>query len=357
MRHLDDGALRRLYDDPLAVGEPDRAHFAACDECSRRFDAVAADARRAAALLAVPEATVDSDAALARLRSRTEPAPVLRMPHRLPWRPVAAAGIAAAAAVALAVTGAAQQLMTVMQPTNVTVVPVTMSELQAMPDLYQFGSVNWSGNPNLTQVADAAAASSAAGFSAPAVNPAGASVPGRISYGVLGRSTATFTFSAAKAQAWADAHHVTLPAMPGGLDGSSIEVTFGPGIVEMYGGFSPAENSVPKLAVGKMTAPTLSSTGPSVREIEDYLTSIPGFPPGLAAQLKALGDPSTTLPLPVPVDRATAEKADVNGVTATVVGDNTGLGAGAIWVSGGYVYGVAGTQSQDTILSIARSLR
>lgn len=357
MKHLDEGALRRLYDDPLAVGEPDRAHFAGCDECSRRFDAVASDARRAAASLEVSAPALDVDAALARQRAgRQDSAPVLTMRRRLPWRPAVAAGVAVAAILALTVSGAAQQLVTVMQPSNVTVVPVTMSELQAMPDLYQFGTVSWSGNPNLTQVADAAAASTAAGFPAPAVDAASADVPGSIAYGVLGRSTATFTFSAAKAQAWADAHNVTLPAMPAGMDGSSLEVTFGPGIVEMYGGFTGSERSLPKLAVGKMTAPLVQSTGPTVLQIEDYLVSIPGFPPDLAAQLKALGDPTTTLPLPVPVDRASSAQVDINGVSGVALGDDTGLGAGAIWVTGGYVYGVAGTQSQDTVVQIARSL-
>lgn len=354
MKHLDDGALRRLYDDPLAVGEPDRAHFAACEVCSRRFDAVAADARRAAALLQVAPLAVDADAALARLRSRSDSGRVLPLPRRLPWRPLTAAGVAAVAVVALAVTGAAQQLFTVMSPSSIQVVPVTTSELQAMPDLSQFGTIHWSGNPQVTPVAGAEAAAQAAGFAAPAAtSPSGAGSP---QYQVLGRTDATFTFSASKAADWASIHNVTLPAMPTGIDGSSLELTVGPAIVEIYG-TGTSRSDLPQLAIGTMRAPTLASTGPSVREIEDYLVSIPGFPPELAAQLKALGDPATTLPLPVPVDRATAEQADVNGVTATVVGDNTGLGAGAIWVKDGFVYGVAGAQSEDSILTIARSLR
>lgn len=354
MRHLDDGALRRLYDDPLGVPETDRAHFAVCNQCSGRFDTVAADARRAAALLEVTAPEVDTAAALARVRAGRPLAPVVALRRRLPWRPAVAAGIAAVAIVALAVTGAAQQLLTVMQPTNVTVVPVTTSELQAMPDLAQFGTVHWSGNPQVTPVADAAAAAQAAGFSAPqATAPTG--VSGAPQYAVLVQSTATFTFSAAKAQAWAAAHNVTLPAMPAGLDGSSLELTAGPAIVELYGAGSSG-GEIPQLAVGKMRSPTLASTGPSVREIEDYLLSVPGFPAGLAAQLRALGDPTTTLPLPIPVDRASTSQADVNGVEAEVIGDDTGLGAGAIWVTGGYVYGVAGSQPQDTILSVARSL-
>ncbi len=353
MKHLDDGALRRLYDDPLAVGEPERAHFATCEQCSRRFDAVAADARRAAALLQTAAVPVDAEAALARLQAgRPQAAPVLALRRRLPWRPLAAAGVAAAAVVALTVTGTAQQLLTVMSPSSIQVVPVTTSELQAMPDLAQFGTVSWSGNPHVMPVADASTAAQAAGFDAPAAN---ASVSGPAQFGVLDQTTATFTFSAAKAQAWAATHGVTLPAMPAGMDGSSLELTVGPAIVEVFGSAS-GNTPVPQLAIGKMRSPTLASTGPSVREIEDYLVSIPGLPADLAAQLKALGDPTTTLPLPVPVDRASTQQVDINGASGVLVGDDTGLGAGAIWVQGGYVYGVAGSQTQEAILSVARSV-
>src|SRR5438067_12573631 len=64
VKHLDDGALRRLYDDPLVLSDPDREHFRGCEECRTRFVTVAADAREAAQLMevgAVP-ATVAADA-------------------------------------------------------------------------------------------------------------------------------------------------------------------------------------------------------------------------------------------------------------------------------------------------------
>ena len=46
----------------------------------------------------------------------------------------------------------------------------------------------------------------------------------------------------------------------------------------------------------------------------------------------------------------------VDGVQGVLVGDNTGLGAGVIWIKDGFVYGVGGTLSQDQVLAIARSL-
>jgi hypothetical protein len=44
-------------------------------------------------------------------------------------------------------------------------------------------------------------------------------------------------------------------------------------------------------------------------------------------------------------------------VDGVAVGDNTGLGAGVIWIKSGTVYGVAGTLKQDAILAIANGLK
>ena len=203
----------------------------------------------------------------------------------------------------------------------------------------------------------AAEAASSAGFAAPQVSGLPGGIPAAPRYGWLGQSTGTFTFDAATAQAWAAAHGGSLPAMPSGMDGSSLAVTMGPAIVEMYGAMGPdAAAHSPALAVGKMKAPSVTSTGPSIKEIEDYLVSIPGVSPDLAAAIKAIGDPTTTLPLPVPVDRATTQAVSVHGAQGVLIGDDTGLGAGVIWIQDGYVYGVGGTLTQDQVMAIARSL-
>jgi len=71
MRHLDDGALRRLYDEPGALAAADQAHLAACARCRDTYAHVAADARAAASLLAAtatPPARVDTDVALRHVR-------------------------------------------------------------------------------------------------------------------------------------------------------------------------------------------------------------------------------------------------------------------------------------------------
>ena len=54
MRHLSDGTLRRIYDEPLALTAADQAHFDECAECKPRFHVIANDARATTGLLQVP---------------------------------------------------------------------------------------------------------------------------------------------------------------------------------------------------------------------------------------------------------------------------------------------------------------
>jgi hypothetical protein len=61
MGHLDDGVLRRLYDEPAAVPTADQAHLAACAACTARFAAIQADADFATALFAAAPARRPTD--------------------------------------------------------------------------------------------------------------------------------------------------------------------------------------------------------------------------------------------------------------------------------------------------------
>src|ERR1700758_56550 len=67
VRHVPDGVLRRLDDEPLAV--PDRVgdHVAECARCRTRRGEIADDTEQAARLLSVPQLAPDSDLAWARL--------------------------------------------------------------------------------------------------------------------------------------------------------------------------------------------------------------------------------------------------------------------------------------------------
>jgi hypothetical protein len=153
-----------------------------------------------------------------------------------------------------------------------------------------------------------------------------------------------------------------LPPMPAGMDGSTLTMTIGPAVVEVYGnlnqtsGSDPSQVNLPQLVIGESVAPSATSSKVTVKQLEDYLLAQPGISPQLANAIRAIGDPSKTLPIPVPVEYATATTVTVQGVQGVALGDNTGLGSGVIWIKDGHVYGVAGTLKQSDILTIANNL-
>src|SRR5437763_820164 len=284
MHHLDDGALRRLCDEPAAIPAVARRHYATCARCQGKRAEIAADARAAATLLAVGNVRADPAVALTQTRQRiaAESGVHARRWHQRWYERMGA-----------------------------------MGHLNSRRLVKPVGSVIAAGK--------------------------------------------------------------TLPSMPAGLDGSTLQVTIGPAVVATYGGDvgsviggakagntgngqeseggAPGGGTLPTLVVAEAAQPRVTSTGASVKEIEDYLLAQPGVSPQLASQIKAIGGPSTTLPIPIPVDRATAQTVQVQGVSGLAVGDNTGLGSGVIWEKDGVVYGVAGALPESQILTIANSLQ
>ena len=69
MRHIPDGTLRRLVDEPFAVPDGDAAHAALCPSCAGRRAQIARDAAVITALLVRPQPVPDLDLAWNRLRS------------------------------------------------------------------------------------------------------------------------------------------------------------------------------------------------------------------------------------------------------------------------------------------------
>jgi hypothetical protein len=114
--------------------------------------------------------------------------------------------------------------------------------------------------------------------------------------------------------------------------------------------------SLPRLIVAQGKGPLIQSDGVTVEQLQQYLLAQPGITPQLAAQIRAIKDPSSTLPVPIPVDMATSKNVTVQGVAGIFVGDSTGLGSAVIWSKDGIIYAVAGTLSESQILAVANSL-
>jgi anti-sigma factor RsiW len=390
--HPSDGTLRRFRDEPRAVSDAVANHLDACGRCRARLAALGAAASEAeTALSPTGELPVDPRGALAVVRARTfgeTGRPRQRgltawvQANRQVAVPLGALAAAALLILLVAVTPLgtlAQNFLAIFEPRQFVAIPVTrgdLEQLRALPELGAYGTMREGTRPSTASVSTPRAAAFLAGMPVrvPTFIPPG--VPRIAQYGVMGRTSAAFTFSAARAAAAAAASGKPLPPMPPRLDGSSLIASIGPVVVASYGISSDPrtlrrramhyrrrmdlEDRVaagPMMVVVAAAVPHVSSTGASVREIESYLLQQPGVPPKLAAEIAAIGDPATTLPIPIPIEREVAQRVIVEGVAGLGILDNTGIGSGVLWQRNGIIYAVAGTLRARDILAVANSLR
>lgn len=342
MRHVADGTLRRLDDEPLAV--PDRFvdHVTGCVRCAARRERIGRDAGRAARLLSSPQLVPDLDRAWHRLqRALPESAP--RRAARRPvagrsrvtgsrWLPLRTGLVVGAVGIVAAGTAAAATLTTVFAPTHVAPVSLTQSDMQTIAAItglgdghvlggfpspsgsrsLPFGTITWSSSGPAREVATLAQASAAAGYPVrlPASLPSGVGpVQGRIVQPEV-RVKVAFKSTAA------------------GVGGSSVVLDAGPAVLVEYGSASGAD--LPTLAVLTMPRPAAVSTGAGMARIETFLLSRPGMPQQLAEEIRLLGDLSTTLPVPIPPG-ASVRSVQIGGSPGVLVVDASNAAAGAIW--------------------------
>jgi len=365
--HLTDGTLRRMVDDPDARVGDNAVHLAGCAECRGRFENISDDARSIATLLAVPDAHVDMPRAFDRVRSApvASPALGLRLPVIGPGRrPIVLAFAAVLVGVALLVGVIARDYALNYTPNTVTTVPVTVADIQALSQLSNYGTLTWTRQPQFQAATSASDAEALAGMSAPVVSNLPSGISTNITYGAMTQAQAVFTFSADKARAAAAAQGNSLPTLPAGMDGATLTFTVGPAIGELFGelkqpaaGSDVSQLNLPQLVVVKSSAPSATSTQLTPKQIEDYVLAQPGITPELKAAVQAIGDPSTTLLIPIPVGYATSKDVTVQGVKGVALGDNTGVGSGVIWIKNGVVYLVAGSIKQDDAIAIANNLK
>ena len=193
----------------------------------------------------------------------------------------------------------------------------------------------------------------------------------------------------AKAEQAAAKDGDTVPPAPPGVDGSVLQVATGAGALEVWGltlpggtgasvglfgassskpdgtsgspaagsaaaGNSPVVSDLPQLAVAEVQGPTVSSSGADLATLESYLLSQPGISPELAAQIRAIAEPSSTLPIPVPAG-ATSSTIDLNGHTAVVLATGN-EGSAVIWAENGRLFAVLGQASALDLLDVARQI-
>jgi hypothetical protein len=374
MRHVASPVLRRLVDEPLAVPDRDRRHLAECEHCQAHSTEIAADAALASRMISASAqiAAVDVDLEWILLQDRLQPgapgasrAPrrgELRRPRRMPRRMVnvsVGAGTAAVVGVVAVGVAAAAALTTVYAPTHVAPVQVSSSDLRAVDSItgigtaqladglptsgsrqLAFGDLSWStaGQPQQVSSIAAARAMTHLALPAPATLPAGVGAPSRVM--VQPEITITVQFSQSAGS---------------GVGGSTLEITAGPAIAVQYGGRSGGSD-LTTLAIVAARRPLATSTGATASQLETFLLSQAGLPSGLVEQLRLLGNPTATLPVPIPRGMW-VQRTHIGGAQALLVTDSNAFASGVIWEShDGVVYGVGGLLDREDVLSVARQV-
>ncbi|MEA2664957.1 MAG: hypothetical protein QOI11_1901 [Candidatus Eremiobacteraeota bacterium] len=282
----------------------------------------------------------------------------------MPLRRSALLALAAAAALPLAAQAA--DPLSVFQPRAVKAIAITPADeraLRALPPLEAFGTLRGTRSPGLDEVGSASEAAQSAGRPLRLPGTVPANLARDAHYEITRRARTTFTFSAAKAAAWAKTHKVAFQPPPRGLDGATYTAILAPVAIVTYG--TPprgrrADRGVRRgefLAVVQAPVPTVRAQGAPLSALSGWFARQPGLPAGLAAQVKAIGDPTQTLPIPIRFDKQTAAQVQVDGVQGLAIGDETGIGSAVVWTKGGTLYAVGGTLAQSAVLAIANDLR
>ncbi|MCM8749429.1 hypothetical protein NET02_09745 [Thermomicrobiaceae bacterium CFH 74404] len=109
------------------------------------------------------------------------------------------------------------------------------------------------------------------------------------------------------------------------------------------------------LVVAEMGSPELilpETIDPEL--LREDLLSLPGLPPELVAQIRAVRDWRETLIIPVPADASTRQ-VTLHGASGLLI--EAPEGSAVLWQKDGVLHAVGGTMDGETVLSVAESVR
>jgi hypothetical protein len=187
---------------------------------------------------------------------------------------------------------------------------------------------------------------------------------GRAQFTVVEESAAVFTFDVHRARAHLSQMGHADFRIPDRFHGATLTVEIPPLVMAQYGGhsnrpprFGPDAVSGDTLFVAQGRSPRVHLAGNvTFAELRELLLSVPGLAPETKAQLRAIEDWMTALPIPVPLGLGVARDVVVNGSPGLLLADNTGAGGAVVWTRNDYVFAVGGGRTADDLLRIATAL-
>ncbi|HEV2892427.1 MAG TPA: hypothetical protein VG411_01630 [Actinomycetota bacterium] len=388
------GALRASLDDVPGTPAPPHDHVPGCASCADTLAELQRNAELAAPAIALtapadPPSPAAVEDALTRFEQRrarlaaaaTATAPTLAdvpdpipLPGRVARLGTRARGVAAGLVAALVLAGllvtpggraAAAGFLAQFRSQRFEVVSLDPGQSSQVADvvggLVQTGvftgdalQLSGFGEPEVVAGLDEAAR--VAGFAVSAVDPAALPAgvertPQRV---LVTRARETrLTFDRDRALAYLRGHGRPDARLPERYDGTQLVVQVPAAVVQQFAG----RDGVPALLVGKAgTVGLTTEGGASLEELREVVLGLPGLPAETVAQLRAIGDWRTTLPLPVPSDQVRSRPATVDGAEAVSFADPSGRLNALLWQRGGHIWGVAGVIDSDEALDVADSL-
>jgi len=233
--------------------------------------------------------------------------------------------------------------------------------MRALPDLAAFGTVTEISHGRMRAAASAQEAGNLAGLTVRL--PASETASREPQFMVIEPSSMSFTFDVERAREHLAAIGETSFQINDRFDGAVLSAAIPAVVVAQFGGrpgrFAPGPEMFgpESLVVIQGRSPSAHVSGRvDLADMRQLLLSMPGLPPETAAQLRAIDDWTTTMPIPVPRNIGVAHDVQVNGRPGLAIADNTGAGGVILWTQGGAVYAVAGGKTADELLRIASTL-
>lgn len=362
----DTGTWRAWLD---AEADAPVGHLDGCSACTAEVADLRAASEHAAtaiAVLAPPLRAVAAATAIppAELASVRRP--------RTHWQRAAAGVAAAVVAVAVVVTPSGQtalaDFLAAFRSERFTVVTMQPGDAEQTAFLLsQLGEVDGQATPgDITPVADVATAEALVGFPLllpdPATVPDDASATPRISVSEGGELRMRFDVAATRAYLASMGSDL---AIPEGYDGAVLRVTVPAGALLDYG---VGAQGRPTLVVGQAGVITAAVDGAvGLETLRAFLLDLPGLPPRLGDQLRAIEDWRGTLPVPVQADLgsgiASLPGAGLAMTPTTVAGadglqfNQPGFGSVLVWQRDGRITAVAGMGAEADVRAVAEGLR